>query len=271
MGHKSLCLPCASAAPYRAYVDAPAPYRPSLTQMLRQHPERFPKALDQGSTLHDCDASGKQDLIVRRIPWQATGAVCTLHPSCVLPSMMARTAEVEKARALRQGGVPFAARASVCGRDALCWYRAWLAFGRPSRLGTTGKDPQHMPTALVADEQVPWVAGPEVGVPTTVGRGCVLGGRVVAAADTAALETGYGACAREAPALAPASHPRSVCTDGWHATREAWRRLLPPITLVRCLLHAVLTIQDRCTGAWRPHVLERVWHVSQATTTRQCA
>ena len=62
-----------------------------------------------------------------------------------------------------------------------------------------------------------------------------------------------------------------MCTAGWHATREAWRRLLPQIALVLCLLHAVLTSQDRCTGALRHHVLERVWHVSQAPTKRQFA
>ena len=61
-----------------------------------------------------------------------------------------------------------------------------------------------MPTDLVADEQGTWVAGQAVYVPTPVGGGCFLGVSVVAAADTAALETGDGACAREAHALAPA-------------------------------------------------------------------
>jgi len=271
MGTKHICVPLTSAAQYREYVDDPAQYRQSLTQMLRQHPELFPKEMHQGCTFHDCYVSVTQDLIVRRITLKATGAVFTLRPSFVMPSMIARTEEVEKALSLRQWGVPFDALASVCGRDAMCWYRAWLACGRPSLLGTTGKDPQQVPTDLVADEQVTWVAGPEVYVPTTVGGGCFLGVRVVAAADTTALERGYGACAREAQALAPASHPRSVCTDGWQATREAWRRLLPTITLVLCLLHAVLKSRDRCRGELRHHVLERTWRVSQATTTRQCA
>ena len=123
----------------------------------------------------------------------------------------------------------------------------------------------------MADEKGTWVAGPEVDVPTTVAGGCFLGVSVVATADTAALETGYGEFAQEARALAPTYHPRSVCTDGWHATREAWRRLFPTITLVLCFLHAILKIQDRCTGALRHQVLERAWQVSQATTKRQCA
>lgn len=151
----------------------------------------------------------------------------------------------------------------------MCWYRAWLSFGRPSLLGTTVQDPQQVPPDLVADEQLPWVARQQVSVPTTVGGGCFLGVSVVAAATTAAWEAGDGECAREAQALAPAYQPRAVCTDGWEATRQAWRRLLPTITLVLCFLHAIVKSKDRCTGAWRPQVLERAWKVSQATTTRQ--
>ena len=271
MGTKHICLPFPSEAQYRAYVDDPAQYRQYLTQMLRQYPELFPKAMDQGSTFHDAYMSVKQDLPVRRIKVKATGAVFALRPSFVMPYMIGRTEEVEKALYLRQWGVPFDALAYVFGHDAMFWYRAWLAFGRPSLLGTTVKDPHQVPSDLVADEQGTWVAGQEVYVPTTVGGGCFLGVSVVAAADTAALETGYGECVREAHALAPAYQPRSVCTDGWHATREAWRRLLPTITLVLCFLHSVLKIQDRCRGELRHHVLDRVWRVYQAPTKRQFA
>ena len=58
MGHKHICLPFASEAQYRAYVDDPAQYRQYLTQIRSQHPELFPKSMDQGFTLHDCYASG---------------------------------------------------------------------------------------------------------------------------------------------------------------------------------------------------------------------
>src|SRR5262249_54100358 len=100
---------------------------------------------------------------------------------------------------------------------------------------------------------------------------CFLGVSVVAAADTAALETGYGEFAQEARALVPTYQSRSVCTDGWHATREAWGRLFPEIKLVLCFLHSVLKIKDRCTGALRHHVLAKVWWAYQAPTKRHCA
>ena len=116
---------------------------------------------------------------------------------------MRRTDAVEKALYLRQWGVPFDALAYVFGRDAMFWYRAWLAFGRPSLVGTTVKDPQQVPRDLVADEKLTRVAKQQVYVPTTVGGGCFLGVSVVEAADTATLERGYGEFAKEAKALDP--------------------------------------------------------------------
>ncbi len=124
MGSKHSCLPCASEAQYRDSVDYPTQYRQYLTQMLAQHPALFPQDMAQGFTLHDCYVSVKQDLIMRRIKLITTGAVFTLRPSFVMPYMIGRTDEVEKALYLRQWGVPFDALAYVFGRDAMFWYRA---------------------------------------------------------------------------------------------------------------------------------------------------
>ena len=264
MGTKPICWPGASAAQYREYVDDPAPYRQYLTEMLSPYPALLPRDMDQGFPLHDAYASVKQDVIVRRIPWQMTGAVFTLRPSFVRPAMIGRTDAVEKARSLRPWGVPFDALAAVCSRNAMLWYRAGLAFGRPSRLGTTVQDPHKVPRDLVADEQLTRVAKQQVTVSTPVGGGCFLGVSVVEAADTVMVERGYGACAKAAKALAPASHVRSVCTEGGDATRQAWRRLFPTVTLVRCFLHAILTRQKHCAGPLRHQGLDRAWQVSQA-------
>ena len=46
MGDKPICLPCASAALYREYVDHPAQYRQYLSEMLHQYPELFPQNMD---------------------------------------------------------------------------------------------------------------------------------------------------------------------------------------------------------------------------------
>jgi hypothetical protein len=162
MGHKHICLPFASEAQYRDYIDNPAQYRQYLSRMLDQHPALFPTDMDQGFTFHDCYVSLKQDLIVRRIKLKATGAVFALRPWFVMPYMIARTDAVEKALSLQQWGVPFDALAYVFGRDAMFWYRAWLAFGRPSLVGTTVKDPKKVPRDLVADEKLTRVAKQQV-------------------------------------------------------------------------------------------------------------
>jgi hypothetical protein len=271
MAHKHICLPFESEAQYQHFVSDTENYRHYLTQMLTQYPELFPKEMEHGFTFHDRYASVKQDLILRRIKLKATGAVYSLRPSFVLPYMVARTEEVERALYLRQWGVPFDALAYVFGRDAMFWYRAWLSFGRPSLIGTTVKDPATLPRDLVADEKLTWVAGQQVYVPTTVGGGCFLGVSVVESASSDALAAGYGEFASEARQVAPDYSPRSVCTDGWRATREAWQRLYPKITLVLCFLHSILKIRDRCRGALRHQVLDRAWHVYQAATKRQFA
>ena len=92
---------------------------------------------------------------------------------------------------------------------------------------------------------------------------------VVEAADTVTLEQGYGACAKAAKALAPDSQARSVCTDGWEATRQAWRGLFPTMKVGRCFLHSILKMKKYCAGQWRHRGLDRAWQVYQAATTRQ--
>lgn len=151
----------------------------------------------------------------------------------------------------------------------MCWYRAWLSFGRPKLVGTTVKRAAKMPQDWVADEKITWLAGEEVMVPTTVGGGWVLGIRVAEQADGASLAAADGefvAAATEVFADYPA---RAGCTEGFQATRDAWRQLFPQLTVVLCFLPSILTITERCRGAVRRHVLARTWPVDQATTTGQ--
>ena len=75
------------------------------------------------------------------------------------------------------------------------------------------------------------------------------------------LRAAYGEFVFEAKAVLQAYRPRSVCTDGWTATREAWRLLFPQITLVLCYLHSVIRIAACCAGQLRQEVLTRVWHI----------
>jgi len=248
-------------AMFRAYIDS----------VRGQHPELFPAAMKLGFEFHDRYWSVKQQVVLRRIKVKATGQVFQIRPSFLLPYMVARTEEVEKALYLRQWGVPFDALAYVFGRDAMFWYRAWVAFGHASVVGTTVKTAEALPAHLVVDEKHTWVAGEKVYVPTTVAEGCLLGATVVTDASTEALEDGYGEFAAEARRLDADYHPQTVCADGWKATWEAWKRLFPTITVILCFLHRVLKIQDRCRGARRHLLTEKAWHVYQAATKSQLA
>ena len=268
-GRKHICVPFESEAQYQGCVADVAEYRQYLTQMSAQHRELFPLALGEGYTFHDRYRSRKQGVGWRRIKLKANGEVFTLRPSFVLPYCVARTEEVEKALFLRQWGVPFAALAYVFGRDAMFWYRTWLSFGRPNLVGTTVKHAATMPRDLVADEKITWLAGEEVVVPTTVGGGCVLGISLTEQADSDRLAAAYGEFVAAATAVCPPYQVRSVCTDGFHATREAWHRLWPHLTRVLCFLPSILKIHDRGRGALRHHGLDRAWHVYQAVTKRQ--
>ena len=260
-GDKHICVPFESEAQYQECVADVAQYRAYLMTMHQQHPELFPQAMGEGYTFHDRYLSRKQGVGLRRIKLTSTAEVFTLRPSFLLPYCIARTAEVEKALYLRQWGVPFEALAYVFGRDAMFWYRAWLSLGRPNLVGTTVKSAEQMPQDLVADEKITWLAGEEVVVPTTVGGGCVLGISVAAQATSAELQNTYGEFKADAAAVFPAYTPRSVCTDGFQATREAWHQLFPLLTLVLCFLHSILKLTERCRGTLRRQVLDRAWCV----------
>ena len=175
---KSLCVPFESEEHYAACVAEPASFRQHLTAVVGQHPELFPARISEGFVLHDKRWSLKQQVMLRRLERKATAEVFLVRPSFLLPSMVGRTEAVEKALSLRHWGVPFDALVSVFGRDAMSWYRAEMALGRPAIVGSTVKQPETLPGHVLADEKHTWALGQEVSVPTTVGGGGILGATV---------------------------------------------------------------------------------------------
>ena len=268
---KSICLPFESEAHYEACVADPERFRQHLEALHAEHPELFPERFAEGFGFHDKSWSLKQQLWTRRIELTATEERFQIRPSFVLPYMAARTEAVEKALYLRHWGVPFDALAYVFGRDPMFWYRAEMALGRPSIVGSTVKAPEKLPQHVLADEKHTRALGQEVYVPTTVGGGCILGATVTEAASADALEVAYGEFAQEARALSPTYSPKTVCTDGWEGTQSAWRRLFPTVGIILCFLHSVLKIAKRCVRDrdTRTLVLDRVWDAYDACTRAQ--
>ena len=268
---KSICVPFDSEEHSAACVADPESFRQHLTEVFGPHPELFPASMSEGFVLHDKRWSIKQQVMRRRLELKATAGGFLVRPSFLMPSMVGRTEAVETALSLRHWGVPFDALVYVFGRDAMDWYRAELALGRPTIVGSTVKQPEKLPAHVLADEKHTWALGQEVYVATTVGGGGILGATVTDAASADALEAAYREFAQEARALSPPYSPKTVCTDGWEGTQSAWRRLFPTGGILLCFLHSVLKIAERCgrDRATRQLVLDRVWAVYDSCTRAQ--
>jgi hypothetical protein len=98
----------------------------------------------------------------------------------------------------------------------------------------------------VADEKPSWWRGHRIYIAVTAALGCFLGVGLFTSADAEDLTAAYGIFAKEAQAHQPDYQPQTVNLDGWEATQTAWKRLFPTIVVLRCFLHVVLGIQQRC-------------------------
>jgi hypothetical protein len=148
-GDKTICVPIAEGVDYDNLVRDRKAFRHYLDQAIALHPELFPAEIEQGYCFHGFRSSAKLGLVSRRIRLVANGEAYQLRPDFVMPYMIGRTEDVEKGLYLRQFGVPYDAIAYVLGKDAMYWYRASLALGRPSIVGTTIKDGAELPPSPI--------------------------------------------------------------------------------------------------------------------------
>jgi hypothetical protein len=127
-----------------------------------------------------------------------------------------------------------------------------------------------LPEHLVADEHHQPRDGVKNYVATTVGAGCCLGAALAQSAGADDLERAYGVFKAEAQDVQPGYAPVTVNTDGWAATRQAWRTLFPLVVMLRCFLHGWLGIRDRAKhlGELFRSLGEKVWHAYHALDRR---
>ena len=96
-GSKTICLPEREDA-YTKIIDSPKEYRNWLDLQYVVHPQLFPIGMEGGYFLHDILYSKKEeDISRRRIKLKKDGSCYAIRPSYVLPYMVGRTSEVEKA------------------------------------------------------------------------------------------------------------------------------------------------------------------------------
>lgn len=270
-GCSTICLPIGKDL-YHRIIDSPLLFRRWLDQAFHDAPELFPLAFGQGYTLKDSRVSSKRGLRLRRIRCRTTGAAFSIRPCFLLPYMTAWTNDASSPLFLRAFGVPFWALARVFGRDAMYWYRLEVGLGRNSIVGTTVRHGQ-LPEHLVADEHHQRRDGTKNYIATTVAAGCCLGAALSQTANAEDLQAAYGVFKQEAQDMQADYTPVTVNTDGWAATRQAWRALFPLVVILRCFLHGWLSIRERAKhlGEVFRALGEKVWHAYQASDCRRFA
>ena len=263
---KSICLAFDETSEYQTCMENHAYCRHYIMAQYESYPELFPDELAEGFTFHGFYHSKKQDLMIRRIKLKANGEQYQLRPSFMMPYLIGRTQAMEKALYLRRWGVPFDALRYVFGRDPMFWYRAYVSLGRLSLVGTTIKDPDRLPSHVVADEKHTRHQGQKVYIPTTVAQECILGAEITQSAGEVALTAGYRVFRDEARTLQAHYAPETVNTDGWDSTQKAWKALFPLITILLCFLHFVLNIKNRCRSdkALLSVLQDKIWSVYHA-------
>lgn len=263
-GSKQICIPMTSDIYHRIWNDA-GEVRRFLEPLIETSPELFPQGMQDGFQLTGLLPESKKMPGVRlRQVRLADGGVFTLRPSFVMSYMTGTVEELEHPLLLLTLSVPCWVVTMIFGHNDMYWQRHLERLGRNSVVGTTVRNPARLPEHLAADEHHVHWCGKKGYVAFTAGAGCVLGVALSDSADEEHLTDAYGQFARESRDVNPQYAPKTVNTDGWFPTRNAFRALFVTIVPVLCFLHGFLKIRERCRKARELH--ERVWDVYRAAT-----
>lgn len=262
-GSKQICIPMSRALYEEIWSDAQQ-VRQRLDDLMSASPELFPTELLGGYRLTGRLPESKKLPGIRLRQIRHAQSVYTLRPSFVMSYMSGTVEALEHPFLLLSIGVPCWVLTVVFGRNDMYWYRHLERLGRNSLVGTTVTISSQLPSHLVADEHHADWCGEKGYVAFTAGSGCTLGLALSAAADETHLTEAYGVFAAEAKALDPNYAPKTVNTDGWWATANAFISLFPSIVTILCFLHGFLKIRNRCRKAYDLH--QQVWDVYRAET-----
>jgi len=266
-GSRQICIPMTRDIYNRIWGDA-GEVRQYLKPLIESSPELFPEGIKDGFQLTGrLPESTKMPGIRLRQMRLSDGSAFSLRPSFVMTYMSGTVEELEHPLLLLSFGVPCWVVTMIFGHNDMYWHRHLERLGRNSLVGTTVRDPSRLPEHLAADEHHADWCGQKGYVPMTAGGGCILGVALTDAADEQHLTDAYGQFAREARGVKADYAPKTVNTDGWFATRNAFRVLFPTVVTILCFLHGFLKIRDRCRQARELH--DRVWEVYRAATAAE--
>jgi hypothetical protein len=256
-GHRTIRPPFDRERYEQTVLDA-ASFRQYLDEFVQQFPELFPADIQQGYTLHEVRFSRRQQMYYRRIDVQ--GVRYTVQPAFVTPYWVAEAEQVWYPLLLLHYGAPYWLITLGFGHHDDFWYRLFCHPGRFNLVGTTCRPTGLVPKDLAADEKISFWHGRKIYICTTAAKGCVWGMEPSLSEDTHGLATAYGVFQREAELTQADYQTRSVNTDGWPATRLAWRKLYKTAVLILCFLHGYIKIRQRASRLENKQELyELIW------------
>lgn len=244
-----------------------------IKKSYQENSDLYPFCMSDGYCLNGkTNLSKKTGLQMRKI--RTGNQTYQLQPSFILPYQKGKVDEASKGLFLLKFGVPFWALAVVFGHSTMWWYRLYLSLGKHHIVSTSIYEESNLPTELIADEHHIRVKGNKKYVATTVGSNCFLGMAVCDHASEEILQEGYSVFKEEAKIVSSDYEPNSVNTDGWNATKNAWKKLYPTIVLIECFLHAFLKVRDRSTKKVMTYFQEagdKIWDCYQTDSKRELA
>lgn len=241
-----------------------------IRQAFKEAPGLFPPSMSDGYKLNGkTTKSTKQGLVMRKI--HTGNRTYQLRPVFQMPYMRGKVEDISKGLFLLRFGVPFWALAIVLGKNAMYWYRCFISLAQHSLAGTSCYNSAVLPSHIVADEQHIRVKGKRAYVATTVANGCILGAEVSASCDEEGLSEAYKVFVKETQGIKTDYQPKTVNTDGWQATQNAWKLICPTIQIIECFLHAFIKVRDRATKKLKKHFLkaaDMIWNCYKADNKR---
>jgi hypothetical protein len=267
-GDRQIVLPM-TRKQFDEYWDHPDKMRELVDSLMAEYPELFPPCLREGYAFHGFARPSKklEGMRLRKIRSRDGGQAYHLRPCFVMSYMTGTTDELDYPLLLASFGVPNWVLTMGFGHSDMYWHRLVERTGRNSLVGTTVRDPQRLPDHLAADEHhVDW-NGAKGYVATTAVEGCILGVALTKMADDEHLTAAYGDFAAEAREVHSEYAPKTVNTDGWTATQNAFKVCFPGIAVILCFLHGFLKIRDRCRKNRDLH--KRVWEVYWSETATE--
>ncbi|RKZ49198.1 MAG: hypothetical protein DRR08_31165 [Candidatus Parabeggiatoa sp. nov. 2] len=243
IANKSLTLPFEKETYAELLADKLA-FKAFLVEQIKAHPELFPDTIhQQGFRLFGfVPESVKQGLRLRRIQTIADNQVWQIKLTEVMPYMTMDTNTAQNILFLSRWA-PNWTLSQVFEKDEMTIERLKTQMGRYNMVGTTVKDVDSIPKDVAVDEKHCWISGEKAYIATTVAENGYLGASISPSVEEEDLTASYGQFKQEAQQVQPTYQPKTVNTDGFKSTMNAWKNLFPFIIIIQCFFHAILNIK----------------------------